>query len=67
MVYTLVNINIKLIEFGVSVVILAAFIALFAMAENIFGSWANLGYIAILAVFIVALSLMGLTLAPRLY
>jgi hypothetical protein len=67
MVHSLDNVNIKLIEFGVSIVILAIFIALFALAENIFGQWANLGYIAIIIAFTVVISLFGLRLAPHLY
>ena len=67
MVHSLDNVNIKLIEFGVSIVILAVFIALFALAENIFGQWTNLGYIAIIIAFTVVISLFGLKLAPHLY
>ncbi len=67
MVYYLDNVNIKLIEFGVSIVILAVFIALFALAESIFGQWTNLGYIAIIVAFTVVISLFGMKLAPYLY
>jgi hypothetical protein len=67
MVYHLDNVNIKLIEFGVSIVILAGFIALFALAEGIFGQWTNLGYIAIIVAFTVVISLFGMKLAPYLY
>lgn len=67
MVYSLDNVNIKLIEFGGSIVILAAFIALFALTQNLFGQWSNLGYIAIITAFTVVISLFGLRLAPYLY
>ena len=67
MVSCLDNVNIKLIEFGGSIVILGIFITCFALAETVLGQWANLGYIAIIIAFTVVISLFGLKLAPYMY
>ncbi|HMK46565.1 MAG TPA: hypothetical protein VK436_08050 [Methanocella sp.] len=61
------NVNIKLIEFGVSFFILAIFIALTALAEDIFGQWSNIAYIAIILAFVVVISLFGLKISNYLY
>jgi len=61
------SVNIKLIEFGVSFLILAVFIALTALAEDIFGQWSNMAYIAIIFGFVVIISLFGLKISNYLY
>ena len=61
------NVNIKLVEFGVSFFILAVFIALTALAEDIFGQWSNMAYIAIILAFVVVISLFGLKISNYLY
>jgi len=67
MVYHLDNVNIKLVEFGGSIAILAVFIGLFALTQNFLGQWSNLGYVAIIGLFAIVISLFGLKLAPYLY
>ena len=67
MVYSLDNVNIKLIEFGVSILILAIFIALAAMTKGVFGQWSNLVYIAVILAFTIAISLFGLKIASKMY
>jgi hypothetical protein len=44
-VYNLASFKINLIEFGVSIAILAGFIALFAIAGDIAGEWSNFAYL----------------------
>ena len=63
----LASLKFNLIEFGVSILILAAFIAAFALAEDVAGQWAGLAYVAIILVFTVALCLFGWKLAPHMY
>ncbi len=65
--YNLASLKINLIEFGVSIAILAAFIALFAIAGDIAGEWSNFAYLAILLVFTIAMCLFGWKLAPYVY
>lgn len=67
MVSCLDNINIKLIEFGGSIVLLGIFIALIALSETMLGQWANLGYVAIIIGFTIGISLFGLKMTPHLY
>lgn len=67
MVCLLANLNISLIEFGTSIVILAIFIALLALAKDIIGLWSNLAYLVIIMAFTAAMCLFGMKLAPYLY
>ncbi|OPY30467.1 MAG: hypothetical protein A4E28_00264 [Methanocella sp. PtaU1.Bin125] len=61
------SLKINLIEFGVSIAFLAAFIALFAIAGDIAGEWSNFAYLGILLAFTIAICLFGWKLAPYLY
>ena len=61
------DIKINLIEFGVSIAILAIFIALMAIAEDIAGAWSNLAYLVVLIAFAAAICVFGWKLAPYLY
>jgi hypothetical protein len=63
----LASLKINLIEFGVSIAILAVFIALFAIAGDIAGEWSNFAYLATLLAFTIAMCLFGWKLAPYLY
>lgn len=65
--YHLANINTKLIEFGVTFVFLVAFLALLAIAEDVAGQWSTLVYLGALVAFSIAICLLGLKLAPRMY
>lgn len=67
LVYHLANLKYNLIEFGVTIVILAAFIAAFALAEDVLGQWSNLAYLAVLVAFTIAVCLFGWRLAPHMY
>jgi hypothetical protein len=67
LVYPLASLKYNLIEFGVSIVILAVFIAAIALAKDIAGQWANLVYLATLVAFTIAMCLFGLKLAPNMY
>ncbi len=59
--------KINLIELGVSIAILAAFIALFAIVGDVAGEWSNYAYLAVLLAFTIAMCLFGWKLAPYLY
>ena len=61
------SLKLNLIEIGVSLAILAVFIALFAIAADIAGQWSSLVYLAILIAFTVAMCLFGWKLAPYMY
>jgi hypothetical protein len=63
----LASLNVNLIEFGVSILILALFIALCAVARDAAGQWANLFYLATVIGFTVVMCLFGWKLAPLLY
>jgi hypothetical protein len=66
-VYSLASLKYNLIEFGVSIVILAVFIAALALAEDVAGPSSNLVYLAVLVAFTIAMCLFGLKLAPYMY
>jgi len=59
---TLANLKISLIEFGVSIVILAVFIALLALAGHLdfIGQWSNVLYLASFVGFTIVICLFGL-------
>ena len=61
------SLKLNIIEFGVSIVLLAAFIASFAIASDVAGDWAVLAYIAIIVAYTIAMCLFGWKLAPRMY
>ena len=62
------NIDIKYIEIGVSLIILAVFIGLFAMVKGLPGlaSYSNVAYALIFLAFTIVISLWGMKLAPSL-
>ncbi len=62
------KVDIKFIEIGVSFIILAVFIGLFALARELPGlsSYTNLVYALILLAFTIVISLWGMKLAPSL-
>lgn len=60
------NIDIRFIEIGISLGILAIFIVLFALVRQFAGSWSNIAYVAIILSFVVAMGVAGWKLAPYL-
>lgn len=60
------NIDIKYIEIGASLVILAVFIALFALVKELVPAWSNVAYAVIFLAFTLVISLWGIKLAPKL-
>jgi hypothetical protein len=60
------SIDIRVIEIGGSLLILAIFIALFALVGEFAGAWSNVGYVVLLVAFTAVISLFGWVLAPRL-
>jgi hypothetical protein len=67
MVYHLANIKFNLIELGVTLIFLFIFLAFLAVAEDLAGQWSSFLYLAVFVVFSIALSLLGLKLAPNMY
>ncbi len=65
--YYLASLKYNVIEFGVSIIFLAIFIAAFALAKNFLGQWENIAYIAVLVAFTIAICLVGWKLAPYMY
>jgi hypothetical protein len=66
-VYHLANIKFNLIELGVTLIFLFIFLAFLAFAEDLAGQWSSFLYLAAFVVFSIALSLLGLKLAPNMY
>jgi hypothetical protein len=60
------NVDIKVIEIGGSLLITAVFIALFALVREVAGAWSNFGYVLLLLAFTVVMSIFGTKLAPYL-
>ena len=62
------DVNIRVIEIGGSILILAVFIALFAFVGSIseLKPWMNIIYVLLLLAFTAAMSIFGLKLAPYL-
>lgn len=65
--YHLANIKFNLIELGVTLIFLFLFLAVLAFAEDLTGQWSSFLYLAAFVVFSIALSLLGLKLAPNMY
>lgn len=62
------NIDIRLVEIGVSLIILTVFIGLFALVGEIpaVAQYSNVAYALIFLAFTVVISLWGMKLAPNL-
>jgi len=60
------SVNIKVIEIGGSILIMAVFIALFALVREVAGAWSNFGYVLLLLAFTAVMSYFGMKLAPYL-
>jgi len=60
------NVDIKVIEIGGSLLITAVFIALFALVREVAGAWSNIGYALLLLAFTAIMSYFGIKLAPYL-
>lgn len=65
MVFNLSNVNFKLVEIGIAIVVLAVFIALFALVKEFAGAWSSFAYALLVLAFIVVICLIGLKLAPQ--
>ncbi len=66
MVHNLAKLDIKVIEIVGSFAILAIFIVLFALVNQIAGAWSNIAYVLVFLAFTVVMCLFGLKLSPRL-
>jgi hypothetical protein len=60
------NVDIRVIEIGGSLLLTAVFIGLFALVGEIAKPWSNFGYVLLLLVFTAVMSLFGTKLAPYL-
>ncbi len=60
------NVDIRVIEIGGSLLITAVFIALFALVRQVAGAWSNFGYVLLLLAFAAVMSFFGMKLAPYL-
>jgi hypothetical protein len=60
------NVDIRVIEIGGSLLITAIFIGIFALVREFAGAWSNFGYVLLLLVFTAVMSFFGTKLAPYL-
>jgi len=60
------NVDIRVIEIGGSLLITAVFIALFALVGTVAAAWSNIGYALLLLAFTAVMSYFGIMLAPYL-